>query len=78
MSKNKNETRVQVELPKKMAQEIQRPKIKDLVRRSSEVEIKLANPTKFFEKLNAPVESRLHRFVEDVKLTYVACSQQVR
>jgi hypothetical protein len=69
MSKNKNETRVQVELPKKMAEEIKKPKIKDLVRRSSEVEIKLANPTKFFEKLNAPVESRLHRFVEDVKLT---------
>lgn len=60
-------TKVKVELPKQMAESVKSKPIVDLVRLSSEAEVKLSTPSDFFAKFNTPTESRLHRFVEDLK-----------
>lgn len=64
---SKGRYRIKTEVPASMGQQIKSKKVIDFVRRSSEQQVHLTNPTKFFEAINRPVESKLHTFIEDLK-----------
>ena len=59
--------KVKTNLPESMKPHVTNKKIVDFVRRSSEEQVRLSNPTKFFESINRPVQSKLHTWIEDVK-----------
>lgn len=66
--RKKAATRVKTVLPIAHAVEMKKnPKLMSIVRRSTEQEIKLTNPTEFFKKMSQPVESRLYSFMQTVK-----------
>lgn len=67
MAKTKTESLGKVELPAEMVKKLDKRMI-SLVRKSTESEIKLADPTAFFKKISQPVESKLFTFMQDVKL----------
>ena len=67
-AKKTRATRIKTVLPVDKAIELRRdPKITSIIRRSTEQQIKLTNPTDFFEKMSKPVESRLYTFMQTVK-----------
>jgi hypothetical protein len=61
--------RVNVELTQSQAEALKSPGIKSLVRRSHEHQVQIVEPSKFFEKMNRPMQSKLATFIEDVKET---------
>jgi hypothetical protein len=52
-----------------MAEDVKNRRVLDYVRRSSEQEVKLTNPTEFFNRLNQPTESKAYAFFENLKKT---------
>ena len=52
---------------KSHVQELKKPVVKSIIRKSSEQEVKLTNPSEFFERMSQPIESKLFRFIEDMK-----------
>ena len=64
-NRQKHETRVSVEMPQHMAKEVN--KVRSIIRRSHEAEVKIADANSFFKKMSQPVESRAFRFIEDLK-----------
>lgn len=62
-----SDTRVKVKLPKDKAAQLNKSGIKSIIRRSHENEIRLADPTSFFDKISKPVESRLYNWIKEVE-----------
>lgn len=65
-----SQTKVRARANKKMrekGEQIKDHKMKSLMRFASDQEIKLTNPTEFFEKMSRPTQSRLYTFCEEVR-----------
>lgn len=65
------QTKVELKVPKKRGAKVKEvlkdSKAMSFIRRSHEQEVKLTNPTEFFEKINRPTKSKLYTFIEDLK-----------
>lgn len=56
-----------IDMPKEMADQLKNKKIINRINRSTQMEVELTNPTEFFKKIDTPAESRLYKFVQEVK-----------
>ena len=59
--------KVKTRMPRKKLEELKKPGMTSLVRRSSEAEVSLTTPTEFFDKMSRPVESRLYTWMKEVE-----------
>lgn len=61
------ETIVQAHLTAEQAAAVKHSRVRSIIRRASEEQVKLSSPSKFFKTIDQPVESRLGRWLGEVK-----------
>lgn len=62
-----DDVKVKVKLNRKRARSLKNTRVKSILHRAHENEIKLANPTEFFNKISQPIESKLYSWMKLVE-----------